>query len=141
MTIATRVRSLGERECWSLLGGSEMGRLCYTEAAMPVVRAVPFEVAGAGIVVALRASTVRAGAFEKPTIVAFEAGEWARGRRRGWSVQVVGRALAVPGHPVTGLSWMDGEATVYVRVNADVLSGERVGPACDARTLPRPRGG
>ncbi|MPZ82625.1 MAG: hypothetical protein GEV28_20390 [Actinophytocola sp.] len=139
--IATRVTELGKRECWALLENSEIGRLSYTESAMPVVRAVPFEVDGSGIVVALRASTVRAGAFGRPTIVAFEAGEWARGRYRGWSVRLVGRALAVPDHRPARTSWTDGEPSLYVRVSADVLAGERVGPANDAHPLPRPRGG
>lgn len=140
--IATRVLELGRSECWALLESSEIGRLCYTEAAMPVVRAVPFEVDGSGVVVALRASTVRAGALGRPTIVAFEAGEWTRGRYRGWSVQLVGRARTARDHrPTARASWTDGEPPLYVRVSADVLSGERVGPAHDTGTLPHPRGG
>lgn len=132
MTITTRNR-LRQRECWALLRTPEVGRLCYTESAMPVIRAVPFVVDGASVVVALRPSAARPDVFVDATIVAFEAGEWPYGQRAGWSVHFVGKAQAVPAHEVAdivdlGLTpWIDGEPALYVRVRTEVLVGIQVG--------------
>lgn len=120
---------LDQRDCWRLLRTIEVGRLCYTEAAMPVIRAMPFVVDGPSVVVALSLAAVVPGTFTRPSVVAFEAGEWTPHERRGWSVQLVGQAKVVSDQESAVLaqlgltSWIDGEPALYVRVSAAVLSG------------------
>lgn len=106
---------LDQQQCWERLRTAAVGRLSYTEMALPVIRAVPFVVDGVSIIAALRHSGVRPAAFTRATIVAFEAGEWSPDVQAGWSVHCVGRALAVPAREhlqvrSLGLrSWIDGE--------------------------------
>jgi uncharacterized protein len=131
--------ALDTSACWRLLGTVEVGRLCYTEAALPVVRPVPFMVEnGVCVVVALSLAVTPSQVFARPTIVAFEAGEWQPSEHRGWSVQLVGRALAVH-EPDTArfaerglMAWIGGGAALYVRVADGVVAGQRVMVSRDA---------
>jgi uncharacterized protein len=130
MTMTAANTALTERACWRLLGTAEVGRLCYTESALPVIRAVPFVVDGARVVIALSLAVVPSGVFTRPMIVAFEAGEWVPGEHRGWSVQLVGRATPVRDAVRFGerdlTAWIGGGAPFYVTVTAGVVTGQQV---------------
>jgi hypothetical protein len=132
MAMTAANTALTERACWRLLGTAEVGRLCYTEAALPVIRAVPFVVDGAGVVVVLSLAVVASGVFTRPMIVAFEAGEWLPGEHRGWSVQLVGRATPVRDADAVRLrerdltAWIGGGPPLYAAVTAGVVTGQRV---------------
>ncbi len=131
MTATTRNTQLDRRSCWRLLRTAEVGRLCYTTAAMPVVRPVPFVVDRDDVVVAMGLSAMTSHVFARPSVVAFETGEWVPCDRLGWSVQLVGKALAVSEYEYAHLialgltSWIDGEPTLFVRVISRVLSGQK----------------
>lgn len=120
---------LDQQQCWERLRTAAVGRLSYTEFALPVIRAVPFVVDGMSIIAALRYSDVRPAAFARTTIVAFEAGEWSPDLQAGWSVHCVGKARAVPAREHTqvralGLrSWIDGEPALYIRVQTERPEG------------------
>jgi uncharacterized protein len=131
MTITADSTTLDGAACWRLLGTVEVGRLCYTESAMPVIRPVPFVVDGASVVVALSRAVITPAGFTRPTIVAFEAGEWVPSERRGWSVQLVGRALVMAEVDALrcaerGLtSWINGGPALYVQVSDGIVTGQR----------------
>lgn len=130
---------LTQQECWRLLRTAEVGRVSYTESAMPIVRAVPYVVDGGGVVFAMRWSAIWPDLFDVPTVVAFEAGEWTRYPRAGWSVRFIGKAQAVPeceyaDVEALGLtSWIDGEPARYVRIGAEIVDGTQVSPEGDLR--------
>lgn len=132
MAVTTRKTQLDRRSCWRLLRTVEVGRLCYTSAAMPVVRPVPFVVDSEDVVVAMGLSAATSHAFARPSVVAFETGEWVPRERRGWSVQLVGKALAAPQYEyvkITALgltSWIDGEPVLFVRIASRVLGGQKI---------------
>lgn len=132
MTVTTRSTRIDSGSCWRLLRTTEVGRLCYTAAVRPVVRPVPFVVDGEHVFVAMGLSATTSGAFARPHVVAFEAGEWISCERRGWSVQLVGKAIAVPGYEYVSInalgltSWIDGEPSLFVRITSRILSGQRV---------------
>lgn len=125
--------TLTQADCWALLQTAGVGRVSYTEMALPAIRAVPFVVDGSSVIVAVGLSPLRPDLFEVPTVVAFEAGEWDQCRREGWTVHFIGKAQAVFDHEsaeiaAMGLaSWIDGEPAVYVRINAEMVSGVQVG--------------
>ncbi len=125
-------RQLHQRECWRLLNTTQVGRLSYSEAAMPVIRAVPFVVDGGSVVVAMRLPVLQPDLFADPTVVAFEAGDWRPGRHEGWSVRFVGKAEAVQEYALPDLlargltSWIEGGPALYVRIRAEILSGVEV---------------
>jgi uncharacterized protein len=123
-----RIR-LDQQQCWERLRTAAVGRLSYTEHALPVIRAVPFVVDGTSVVVALRYSASRPAAFSRVTIVAFEAGEWSPDTQTGWSVHCIGKAQVLPPDEVVqvrdlGLhAWIDGDPALYVRLETESLAG------------------
>ncbi len=140
--LATNGRAgLSPAECWSRLHTARVGRVSYTERALPVIRAVPYAVDdadGGGVVIAMRVSAQQPGLFDRPTVVAFEAGEWAHDRRAGWSVHFIGKAHRVHDRDLTDLSvglssWIDGEPALYVHITVELLDGLQV------PSVPEPR--
>jgi uncharacterized protein len=138
VTIMTTGLRLDEQECWALLRTGEVGRLCYTKNALPVIRPVPFVVAGTNLVTAVGASAPLSEVFGRPSIVAFETGEWTLGQRHGWSVQAVGKAQAVPRHTVAHhvqealAPWIGDVPAQFVRLEVTVLTGQRVTSPADS---------
>lgn len=123
MAVAVERVELDPDACWALLRTTGVGRVAYTERAMPAIRAVPYVVDGSSVVIAMPAAHPEL--FDQPTVVAFEAGEWAPDRREGWSVCFVGKAHRLACHELS--PWIDGEPTSYARVSVEILSGHRVG--------------
>ena len=87
------MRSLTAPECVTLLGTVPVGRLVFTENAMPAIRPVNFQLNGDSVVI--RTNSNGSLARLAGTIVAFEADQIDAVSRTGWSVVVVGRAEAV----------------------------------------------
>src|SRR5688572_3044197 len=83
------VSPLPEQEWRRLLGTVAVGRLGFTEGALPVIVPVPFTVSGADEVVVHATEPVVAN-LGGGAIVAFEVDEWDPPRGLGWSVSAVG---------------------------------------------------
>jgi uncharacterized protein len=132
VTIISSGLRVDEWECWRLLRTVEVGRLCYTERALPVIRPVPFVVDGTSVLAAVGSTDALREVFLRPSIVAFEAGEWVSSPRGGWSVQIVGRAQVaspstLPDNAKRLLPWTNGVPAQLVLVEVAVLTGQRVG--------------
>jgi nitroimidazol reductase NimA-like FMN-containing flavoprotein (pyridoxamine 5'-phosphate oxidase superfamily) len=125
---------LDRHACLKLLGAVGVGRIVYTERAMPAIQPVPFALHGETII--LRASGCgKLSAAVRDTVVAFEAGWFSDDLNSGWSVRVIGRAteisapeelaeLAVLPLP----SWDASANEHYLRVTVDLISGRRLTP-------------
>jgi uncharacterized protein len=74
-----------------LLEAQEVGRLVYTRRALPAIRPVNYLVRG-GAVLIWTGSTSSLGQAVRGAVVAFEADEFDRAARLGWSVVVTGTA-------------------------------------------------
>lgn len=136
---------LEPHECLRLLGGMALGRIVYTDRAMPAVQPVTYVMDGLAVLIpAVDGCLVAASA--RNSVVAFEVDEIGlchrSGSRSGWSVSGVGQSelvadpeeyarLVVP--PLLGGSASD-EATHLVRVRLQTLQGLRIPPAEAART-------
>jgi hypothetical protein len=84
-----RVHSqLGFADCVRLLGTVAVGRLAYTQSALPAVRPVTFTLDGDDVLVPVRAGSPLLGAV-RGAVVAFEADTY-DDARTGWTVTVVG---------------------------------------------------
>jgi nitroimidazol reductase NimA-like FMN-containing flavoprotein (pyridoxamine 5'-phosphate oxidase superfamily) len=122
---------LSEAECWAFLAASKVGRIAYSEAAMPQIRAVPHVADGGSVIIAMRRSATHPGLFDAPTVVAFEAGEWASHGHEGWSVHFIGKARILSDFEVADIaargltSWIEGAPAVQVRIRAEIVSGSR----------------
>ncbi|MBB4910562.1 pyridoxamine 5'-phosphate oxidase family protein [Actinophytocola algeriensis] len=125
----SRRMQLDQQQCWERLRTAAIGRLSYTEHALPVIRAVPFVIDATRVIVALQHSASRPAAFSRVAIVAFEAGEWSPDTQTGWSVHFTGKAQVLPTDEVVqvrdlGLhAWIDGEPALYVRLETASLAG------------------
>ncbi|WP_280697343.1 pyridoxamine 5'-phosphate oxidase family protein [Kitasatospora sp. GP82] len=131
-----RVETLSEAECLHLLSTVPIGRVVYTEHALPAVLPVAFEVTTDGrLMLALRAGHTVPRALDG-TVAAFQGDQLDAVTRTGWSVLVHGRAEVVR-DPVlrehllhTGpRPWVTGQEQLFVTITPELLSGRRLLPA------------
>ena len=87
-------RELTREECLALLPTMPVGRLVYSDRALPAVVPVNFVLDGGQIVGRTGAGSALAAAV-RGSIVAFEVDDFDRDARNGWSVTVTGQARQV----------------------------------------------
>lgn len=128
------MRPLTWRECLARLGSTPIGRLAFTENAMPAIRPVNYTMHGGDIVI----RTSRDGTLGKITgeVVAFEVDDIDPTTHTGWSVVAVGKA-----EPITDIDeltritdpahrpWAPGERSRYLRIQIEIITGRRIAPA------------
>ena len=128
------LRPMPWRECLTLLRSTPVGRLVFTEDALPAIRPVNFVVRGTDIIV----RTSRGGTLSKIAgeVVAFEADEVDPHTHTGWSVVAVGKA-----EPVTDIDeladladpawrpWAPGDRSHFLRIQIELVNGRRLAPA------------
>ncbi|MEV4372692.1 pyridoxamine 5'-phosphate oxidase family protein [Nonomuraea sp. NPDC049637] len=126
---------LSEEECFLLLSSMPIGRIVFTDRALPAVQPVNFCLDGRSVVIRTAAGSKLAAATRR-AVVAFEADDFDAGLRTGWSVTAVGHAREVTdaaelarlaGLPLT--TWAPGERDHYIVVEAEQISGRRIDPA------------
>jgi len=130
-----RVETLSEAECLRLLGAVPLGRVVYTEHALPAVLPVAFRLAGDGrLILALRTGTRVARALDG-TVAAFQVDDFDPAGRCGWSVLVHGRAEVVrdaderAALEQDGLRpWIPEPGPEYVAITPELVSGRRLTP-------------
>ncbi|WP_436762937.1 pyridoxamine 5'-phosphate oxidase family protein [Streptosporangium sp. V21-05] len=130
---------LSRQDCAALLLSASIGRIVFTDRALPAVQPVNFVLDGQDIVIRTAIGSKLAAATSD-AIVAFEADEFDPAARTGWSVTAVGPARAVrePGEieRLSGLplrTWTRGGHDHYIVVRAEQLSGRRLTSRDDAR--------
>jgi hypothetical protein len=123
---------LGRAECLALLAASPIGRIVFTDRAMPAVEPVNFVLDGEDIVIRTNPGAKLAAATRN-AVVALEIDDIDVVEHTGWSVTVVGRAEAVldpaeldrlgklPLRP-----WVPGEHPHFIRLPVEVVSGRRL---------------
>ncbi|MEV0681954.1 pyridoxamine 5'-phosphate oxidase family protein [Actinosynnema sp. NPDC050436] len=104
---------LSREECLRLLRATAVGRLVYTDQALPVVHPVVYVVDGESVV--LRVPEGSSTLVARDTIVAFQIDEVAADLSRGWSVMAVGHVTEVD------------DETALVRLRALPLASRGVG--------------
>lgn len=124
---------LTRAECLSLLPTVPIGRLVFTEGALPAVVPVNFALDPSGIVLRTAAGSAVARVADG-SIVAVQADDVDTARRTGWSVTVVGQArtarddvevarlAALPLRP-----WVAGQRNTFVVVEIGIVTGRRIG--------------
>lgn len=126
-------RELTREECLALLPTVPIGRLVFTDRALPAIVPVNFVLDHGQIVVRTGASSTLAAAV-RGSVVAFEVDDFDRTARNGWSVTVTGQARQVTDPTEVerlaelGLTpWVGGEKNKYVVIPVELVSGRRVG--------------
>ena len=89
---------LDEAECRRLLARAVIGRLAYTEGALPAIQPVHFTVHDGQVVIPTRVGS-KVAAASMGAVVAFEVDEYDAASRTGWNVTVVGPSAVVTAPP------------------------------------------
>ncbi|BBY46015.1 pyridoxamine 5'-phosphate oxidase family protein [Mycolicibacterium celeriflavum] len=142
MTTGHQLEALNRRQCLDLLQGVRVGRLVFTEDALPAVQPVNFRLWRDDVVIRVAGGPKLAAATDNQ-VVAFQADELDADLRTGWSVTVVGHA-----EPITDVEelvelsgtflqpWVDGRRDHFVRIRTEKMTGRRF----RERGLPQYRG-
>lgn len=129
------VQELTREECLGLLPSVPVGRLVFTERALPAVVPVNFIVDRDRILVRTGATSSLAAAV-RGAVVAFQVDDFDARARHGWSVTVTGRAselsdpldlAQVAELPL--VSWVGGRLDHVIAVPIELVNGRRVGGA------------
>jgi nitroimidazol reductase NimA-like FMN-containing flavoprotein (pyridoxamine 5'-phosphate oxidase superfamily) len=133
---------LDAEECRRLLGSAVIGRLAYTEGALPAIQPVHFTMHDGQVLIPTRVGSKLAAA-SRGAVVAFEVDEFDTRTRTGWNVTVVGPAQVL-GDPaeVAALealgirAWAPADRPCFITVDLALVRGRRIlaGPADEART-------
>jgi nitroimidazol reductase NimA-like FMN-containing flavoprotein (pyridoxamine 5'-phosphate oxidase superfamily) len=123
---------LDRRECLGLLGSVPLGRVVFTDRALPAIQPVNFALDGDDVII--RTSTgSKLGMAMRGAIVAFEADEFDPLGRTGWSVTLVGQARLVEDPDEIALlsrlrlcPWSPGPCDRFVRISGYDLAGRRI---------------
>lgn len=125
---------LDRDECIRLLASVPLGRVVFTDRALPAIQPVNFTLDGADVILRIATGSKLAAAV-RSTVVAFEADAFDQDEGTGWSVTLVGHARLVNSldeiNRLSGLplqQWAPGPSDRYVRISGHV-SGRRIQPA------------
>jgi hypothetical protein len=138
---------LDEPECLDLLRTAAIGRVAFTEGALPAIQPVSFRVADGQVLIPTRQGSTVAAA-SRGAVLAFEVDEVRVAERTGWDVTVVGpsRVVSEPDQ-VAALGRTDGPARAaagdrcYVVISVQLVRGRRVGPRLGAEQVTAPGAG
>ncbi|WP_199520894.1 pyridoxamine 5'-phosphate oxidase family protein [Jiangella anatolica] len=126
------IEKLGRPACYALLRSVPIGRIVFTEAALPAIQPVNFVLDGDDVIIRTGMGSKLAAAT-RSAIVAFEADEYDADTLTGWSVVLIGRADAVGDEPerrrlaTLGLTpWALGERPHYIRIRPEIVRGRRI---------------
>jgi uncharacterized protein len=128
-----RLEDLDEAECRRLLPTAVIGRVTFTEGALPAIQPVTFAVVDDQIFIPTRRGS-KVAAASRGAVVAFEVDDYDAAGRIGWNVTVVGpsRVITDPDE-VRALdrfgahAWAPSDRPCYVAVQIAIVRGRRVG--------------
>lgn len=135
---------LDRKQCLELLQSVRVGRLVFTEDALPAVQPVNFRLWQGDVVIRVAGGT-KLDIAARNLVVAFEADELDPDLRTGWSVTVVGHAQRVTDvNELVQLSgtfvepWVEGRRDQFVRIRIEKVTGRRVRAPFDRSADPFP---
>ncbi|WP_204017503.1 pyridoxamine 5'-phosphate oxidase family protein [Sphaerimonospora thailandensis] len=129
---------LSRDECLELLDSTPIGRIVFTDRALPAVQPVNFCLFEENVVIRTMAGSKLAAAARN-AIVAFEIDDFDIDFRWGWSVTAVGHARAVSDpEEIARLSrlplspWAPGNRDHFILMAPEQISGRRIRPPASA---------
>ncbi|HEY9522723.1 MAG TPA: pyridoxamine 5'-phosphate oxidase family protein [Thermopolyspora sp.] len=129
---STGLQVLSRAECVELLGSVPIGRIVFTDRALPAVQPVNFVLDGDTVVIRTSVGS-KLAAVIRNSVVAFEADEFDTVGRTGWSVTTVGHARAVTDpDEIARLAdlplapWAPGSRDHFIVLPLEQISGRRV---------------
>ena len=122
---------LSRRECLTLLHAQKIGRMVFTEGALPAVLPVSYAVLDDAVFVATRIGS-RLAVAARGGVLAFEVDHLDPATRSGWSVVVTAfpEFVTLPVEQSRALSvldsWVPGRNELILRLPLTVVSGRRI---------------
>ena len=123
---------LDEAECRRLLPTVSIGRLGYTEGALPAIQPVSFVVHDDQVLIPTRMGS-KVAAASRGAVVAFEVDSYDAADRTGWNVTVVGPSRLVNDPAEVAaldslglIPWVPAPKRSYIAVQIALLRGRRV---------------
>ena len=123
---------LEQSECRSLLTTAPIGRLAFTEGALPAIQPVHFVVVDEQIIIPTRVGG-KVAAASRGAVVAFEVDQFDADARTGWDVTVIGPSRVVERpDEVRALdrlgvrAWAPPDVPCYVAVQMSIVRGRRL---------------
>jgi nitroimidazol reductase NimA-like FMN-containing flavoprotein (pyridoxamine 5'-phosphate oxidase superfamily) len=126
------VEVLDEAECLALMATMSLGRIAYTEGALPAVQPVAFALGDGEVFVAThRGSNVAVAS--RGAVVAFEVDDFDAGARTGWTVTVVGASRVISDADEVGRldefgvqPWAPAAGHCYIGIQTRLVRGRRI---------------
>jgi nitroimidazol reductase NimA-like FMN-containing flavoprotein (pyridoxamine 5'-phosphate oxidase superfamily) len=119
-------------ECLKLLATAPLGRIAFTNDALPAIQPVNF-ILDEGEVIILTSAGSKLAAAARQTVVAFEADDFDPTRHTGWSVVIVGQARVVTGDEELARlrslplqPWAPARRDRYIAITPRLTSGRRI---------------
>lgn len=124
---------LSPRECMALAATVPIGRIVFTDRALPAVQPVNYVIDHDGSVIIRTTQGSKLAAATRNAIVAFEIDEFDPRLKAGWSVTMVGRAQTVRDQDETARlaqlplhTWAPGDRHRYIRIHPEHINGRRI---------------
>ncbi|WP_197320998.1 pyridoxamine 5'-phosphate oxidase family protein [Saccharomonospora sp. NB11] len=131
MSAPVEMQELNEAECLDLLRSEPVGRLVFTERAMPAIRPVNYVLDGRDVII--RTTGDSWSRHVADTVVAFEVDRIDNETHTGWSVVLLGTATVITDVDtlvrVTDFRhrpWAPGRRDRYLRIQAGQFTGRRL---------------
>ncbi|GGM19224.1 hypothetical protein GCM10010129_74340 [Streptomyces fumigatiscleroticus] len=130
----TRMVELSREEALTLLAGVDVGRVGFTQQALPAIRPVSHLVHRGAVVIRTHAGSALLRGSPGLEVVAYEADDIDPRTGTGWSVLVTGVATRVTDagdlarYTRVLLPWADGETAQVVRIVPELVTGYRLEP-------------
>jgi len=126
------LKRLTREECLRLMASAPVGRVIYTQQALPAVELVIFAIDEGDIIIRTDHSGKLAAAA-RGAVVAFEADSLDIDRRAGWIVTAIGLSHEVTDPEEIGRlkelglsSWAPDEREHFIRISPGILNGRRL---------------
>ena len=128
-------RVFGREQCLALLASVPIGRVLYTDQALPAVMPMNFVLDGDEVTILTGSGSTMAAAIRN-AVVAFQADDYDPLAMTGWSVTITGQARLVDDpQEIARLvrlelrPWAHVPNGQFVRIPCRHVSGGRIGPA------------
>ena len=123
---------LSRQQCLQLMAQSPIGRVVFTDRALPVALPVNFALLGEDVVFCTATGTKLSAALAK-SVVAFQVDHIDPGTEDGWSVLIQGWATNVTRPDELAMvdslglkSWAPGQRCHFVRIRSEIVSGRKL---------------
>ena len=134
-------RTLSREQCLALVASVPVGRVVYTDQALPAVMPMNFVLDGDEVVIHTASDSTLAAAVRN-AVVAFQADDFDPDATTGWSITITGHARLVEDTEevarLTRLSlrpWFPAVNGQFIRIPARYVAGHRLGPAAHTDAL------